>query len=325
MKFTSIFALLALPFGILAREQTQSGATWGLHAISHREPHARPWQTSLRRFEYYYDETAGEGTFAYVIDGGVRISHEELEGRAENLWTADRSSYPHDEADYVDKTGHGTHVAGTIASKTYGVAKKARIVAVKVRDRFGRTSSSNLLSGIHRAVQDIMDKRRIGKAVINISLGVPEDGCQERAVRHAIWQAVSNGITIVQASGNEGKDAKDFCLAPKAGAITVGNMKPDWSVDEDSNFGSTVDLFGPGTDILSLSSADDNRVRLMSGTSMAAPHVAGVVLTFMSSSPKRSHEIRSLLDTTCTQDKIKGDLRGSPNKLVNNNNNKQGE
>ncbi|KAF1732494.1 Alkaline protease 1 [Beauveria bassiana] len=307
MKFTSTFALLALPLGILAREQTQSGATWGLRAISHREPHARPWQTSFRSFDYYYDEAAGEGTFAYVIDGGVRISHKEFEGRAEYLWTADRTPYPDDKPDYDDKTGHGTHVAGIIASKTYGVAKKARIVAVKVRNRHGMTTVSNLLSGLYRAVEDIKEKRRIGKAVINLSLGVTEDGCQDRAVQRVISTAVSNGITIVQASGNEGKDAKDCCVAPKARAITVGNMKPDWSVAEDSNFGSTVDLFGPGTDILSLSGADDESVQLMSG------------------SPKRSHEIRSLLDTTCTRDKIKGDLRGSPNKLVNNNNKKQGK
>ncbi|OAA44084.1 Peptidase S8, subtilisin-related protein [Beauveria brongniartii RCEF 3172] len=320
MKLTSTFALLALPFGILARELTQTGAPWGLRAISHREPHKRPWQTSLRRFEYFYDEAAGEGTFAYVIDGGVRISHKELEGRAENLWTADLSPHPRYEPNYDDKTGHGTHIAGTIASKTYGVAKKAHIVAVKVQNRFGKTTSSNLLSGIHKAVKDIIDKGRVGKAVINISLG---GGCQERAVSNAISRAVSNGITIVQASGNEGEDAKDFCLAPKAGAITVGNMKPDWTAHTTSNFGSTVDIFGPGTDILSLSSADDKKVQLMSGTSMAAPHVAGVVLSFMSGSPKRRHEIVSLLDSTCTQGKMQGDLRGSPNKLVNNNNKKQ--
>ncbi|KAM3475113.1 hypothetical protein MY5147_003938 [Beauveria neobassiana] len=322
MKLTSTFALLALPFGVLGRELTQTGATWGLRAISHRDAHARPWQTSLRRFEYFYDETAGEGTFGYVIDGGVRISHKELEGRAENLWTADLSPYPRNEPNYDDKTGHGTHIAGTIASKTYGVAKKAHIVSVKVQNRFGKTTSSNLLSGIHKAVKDIIDKGRVGKAVINISLG---GGCQERAVSQAIQKAVINGITIVQASGNEGEDAKDYCLAPKAGAITVGNMKPDWTIHNTSNFGSTVDIFGPGTDILSLSSADDKKLRSMTGTSMAAPHVAGVALTFMSASgsPKRRHEIVSMLDSTCTKDKITGDLRGSPNKLVNNNNKKQ--
>ncbi|KAM3501907.1 hypothetical protein MY10362_005205 [Beauveria mimosiformis] len=320
MKFTSTFALLALPFGILAREVTQTGAPWGLRAISHREPHSRPWQNSLRRFEYFYDDAAGEGTFAYIIDSGVRISHKELEGRAENLFTADISARPHNEPNYDDKTGHGTHIAGIIASKTYGVAKKAHIVAVKVPNRFGKTTSSNLLSGIHKAVKDIIDKGRVGKAVINISLG---GGCQERSVASAISKAVANGITIVQASGNEGGDAKDLCLAPKAGAITVGNMEPDWTAQETSNFGSTVDIFGPGTDILSLSSADDKKVQLMTGTSIAAPHVAGVALSFMSGSPKRRHEIVSLLDSTCTKDKMQGDLRGSPNKLVNNNNKKQ--
>ncbi|KAK8145391.1 hypothetical protein G3M48_004496 [Beauveria asiatica] len=320
MKSTSTFALLALPFGILGRELTQTGATWGLRAISHREPHARPSQTSLRRFDYYYDETAGEGTFAYVIDSGVRISHKELEGRAENLWTADVSPYPDNVPNYDDKTGHGTHIAGTIASKTYGVAKKAHIVSVKVKNRLGMTSSSNLLSGIHKAVKDIIDKGRVGKAVINISLGTD---CQERSISDAISQAAANGITVVQTAGNNGKNAKDFCLAPKARAITVANMQPDWTPHETSNWGSTVDIFGPGTDILSLSSADDKKVQLMTGTSMAAPHVAGVALGFMSGTPKRRNDIVSLLDSTCTQGKIKGDLRGAPNKLVNNNNKKQ--
>ncbi|KAM3459527.1 hypothetical protein NHJ6243_006809 [Beauveria neobassiana] len=319
MKFTSTFALLALPFGILAQELTQTGAPWGLRAISHRKPHARPRQTSLRRFEYFYDKMAGEGTFGYVIDGGVRITHKELEGRAENLWTADYS-YPGNEPNYDDKSGHGTHVAGIIASKTYGVAKKAHIIAVKVPDRSGTMTSSNLLSAIHRSVKDILDKGRVGKAVINLSLG---GSCQQKSISQAITRAVANGITVVQAAGNNGKDAKDHCLAPNARAITVGNMDQDWTAYSTSNYGSTVDIFGPGTDILSLSNADDKKSQLMTGTSMAAPHVAGVALTFMSGSPKRRHDIVSLLDSTCTKDKIKGDLRGSPNKLVNNNNKKQ--
>ena len=134
---------------------TQTGATWGLGSISHR----RTQSTS-----YIYDSSAGQGTYAYVVDSGIQINHVEFEGRASRVYNA-VSGVPD-----TDTLGHGTHVAGTIGSRAYGVAKKANLLSVKVFD--GRTGSTSvILDGFDWAANDIISKRRTGVAVINMSLG----------------------------------------------------------------------------------------------------------------------------------------------------------
>ena len=135
--------------------KTQKEATWGLGAVSHREKGST---------EYVYDAKAGEGTWAYVIDSGVRVTHTEFEGRAE----LGHNSL--EDTTDEDNNGHGTHVSGTIAGKTVGVAKKANIVGIKAFDSNVQTGTSDILDAINWAVNDIVEKGRQKKAVINMSL-----------------------------------------------------------------------------------------------------------------------------------------------------------
>ena len=144
--------------GVMKRDiVTQEEATWGLHAISHRD--------GENGSDYTYDDSAGEGTFGYVIDSGCRVSHDEFEGRAVAGYNAFDGA-----ADDDKSVPHGTHVAGTIAGLTVGVAKKASIVSVKVFDESDRTTTEEILDGLAWSVNDILDKGRQNKAVINMSL-----------------------------------------------------------------------------------------------------------------------------------------------------------
>ena len=144
--------------GVMKRDiVTQEEATWGLHAISHRD--------GENGTEYVYDDLAGEGTYGYVIDSGCRVSHGEFEGRAVAGFNAFEGVGDDDEA-----VPHGTHVAGTIAGLTVGVAKKANIVSVKVFDASETTTTAEILDGLAWSVNDILDKGRQNKAVINMSL-----------------------------------------------------------------------------------------------------------------------------------------------------------
>ena len=146
------------PGGVAKHELvTQERATWGLNVISHRE--------GKNQLEYRYDDSAGAGTYAYVIDSGCRLTHREFEGRA----TAGHNALPGTGDD--DTTVHGTHVAGTIAGATVGVARKASIVSVKVFDVSANTTTEDILDGLTWSVNDIVEKERQSKAVINMSLG----------------------------------------------------------------------------------------------------------------------------------------------------------
>ncbi|KAK4222883.1 putative serine protease with a subtilisin domain [Podospora fimiseda] len=234
---------------------TQHDAPWGLGSISHRKPNFT---------EYIYDASAGEGTTAYVIDTGIRATHVEFEGRAHLGFNA----FPG--ADDNDNNGHGTHVAGTIAGKTYGVAKKAKVVAVKVFD-YGASTTSIVLSGFTWAISNITSPTT---SIISMSLGGPPSD----AFNSAIASAFNYGVLSVVAAGNDGVDAAGVspASAPEAitvGAIDINNEKPWWS-----NWGTRVDIFAAGVDVLSAWAGSDEDWYVAEGTSMATPHVSGLVL-----------------------------------------------
>jgi subtilisin family serine protease len=283
---------------------TQSDATYGLAAVSHREPN---------HDDYIYDTKAGEGVYAYVVDTGIRVTHDEFEGRAEHVYTA----YP---GETEDTFGHGTHVAGTIGGKTYGVAKKATLLAVKVFK--GRTAStSTILGGYNWAVNDIKDKGRQNNAVINMSLGGPVSS----AFNSAVARASSAGILSVIAAGNERQDASNVSPASAPSAITVGAISSDWSfASAYSNYGTVLDIFGPGTAVVSAWYTSDSATNSITGTSMATPHIVGLAATAISVdgvtgvSPITKHLIEN-----STKDSISGSLYGSPNRLGNNGNSQQ--
>ncbi|KAF2018266.1 subtilisin-like protein [Aaosphaeria arxii CBS 175.79] len=248
---------------------TQPSAPWGLARISH----VQRGSTS-----YVYDESSGEGTCAYVLDTGVYTQHPDFEGRAEFL-----ANYANDGND-EDGHGHGTHVAGTIGSKTYGVAKNSHLFAVKVFNATGKGPNSAVIAGIQFAANDRLTRTGACPkgSVANLSLG----GGQSDAVNAAAADAVRSGLFMSVAAGNSGVDASESSPASESSVYTVGATDSSDKIAWYSNYGSYVDIFAPGTDIVSL--WNNGGTNTMSGTSMAAPHVAGIALYLLSLEGQRS-------------------------------------
>jgi subtilisin family serine protease len=241
---------------------TQYNAPWGLGRISHTEPHQR---------DYYYSDSAGKDVLVYVVDTGIRLSHDDFGGRA--IWGANFiASSPNS-----DQDGHGTHVAGIIAGQTYGVAKKATVVAVKVLDATGSGSMSGLLQGLNWAVADAKQRGVAGKAVINMSLS----GAYTQSVNDAVKAATDAGITVVAAAGNKDEDVSGWSPGSAETAIAAGAIDMDDQRANFSNWGAGVDIFAPGVRIPSAYNGSDSDTAFLSGTSMASPHVSGLAAYFI--------------------------------------------
>jgi len=222
-------------------------------------------------FEYSYDITAsGVGVNAYVIDSGVHIEHPQFEGRARHgidLTTEGLDDY----------NGHGTHVAGLIGSEKYGVSKNVNIVNVKALDQFGIGSLSSIISAIEFSVKDMTSGNH--KGVANLSLGAPKN----KALNKVIDAAFDAGLVMVVAAGNENSNACYTSPASATKAITVGSIDDyDDSLTTFTNWGYCVDLFAPGRSIPSVDANSESEPRILSGTSMSSPQVAGVVANLLS-------------------------------------------
>jgi oryzin len=274
---------------------TQPDATWGLGSISHRETAST---------EYVYDDTAGEGGYAYIVDTGINAAHVEFEGRASLAYTA--------VGETDDTAGHGTHCAGTIGSKTYGVSKKVTLFGVKVFAGESGTTST-VLDGFNWAVNDIISNGRAAKSVISMSLG----GGISDAFNQAVANAVSQGVTVVVAAGNDGADAANYSPSSAPEAITVGAIQSDNARASYSNFGALVDIFAPGTDILSTWIGSDTETNTISGTSMATPHISGLVLYLQTlEGIANPADIDARLKELATKDVVGDPGSGSPNALA---------
>lgn len=256
------------------RHLTEQGAPWGLARISHQR------SLSLGTFnKYVYESIGGEGVTAYVIDTGVNIEHSDFGGRAK--WG---TTIPANDTD-TDGHGHGTHVAGTIASNTFGVAKKAEIIAVKVLGSHGQGSMSDVTAGVLWAVKDAENKTRMMRGsrklrgfVSNMSLG----GTKSPTLDRAVGGAVAAGMHFGVAAGNEDQDACNVSPADVRAAVTVGASTIADERAFFSNTGPCVDIFAPGLNILSLWNAGPQSINTISGTSMAAPHVVGLMAYLLS-------------------------------------------
>ncbi|RUS22261.1 serine protease [Endogone sp. FLAS-F59071] len=297
---------------IVYASELQRNAPWGLSRLSHRDP------LTLRTYNKYpYDETAGEGVTVYVIDTGVYIEHVDFEGRA--VWG---QTIPEGDAD-EDGNGHGSHVAGTIAGHRFGVAKKSKIVAVKVLRSNGSGTMSDVLAGVEWAIDAHTEEvalaaqqgRRYKGSVANMSLGGGKSQALDDVVNdvslkdfsyisyftctnllskkkkkriHLYFspQAVDAGIIFAVAAGNDNRDACDYSPAAAEGAITVGASTLDDERAYFSNYGKCVDVFGPGLNIQSVWIDSKVATNTISGTSMASPHVAGLAAYYVSIAPE---------------------------------------
>ncbi|MFF5158042.1 S8 family peptidase [Streptomyces sp. NPDC000348] len=276
-------------------DTTQSSAPWGLDRID---------QASLPLSgTYTYPDSAGSGVTAYVIDTGVRITHQQISGRA---------SYGYDAVDgdttASDGNGHGTHVATTIAGSTYGVAKKAKIVAVRVLDNNGSGTTAGVIAGI-----DWVTKNHSGPSVANLSLGGGASTTLDTAVRNSI----ASGVTYAVAAGNSSANASSHSPARVTEAITVGATTSTDARASYSNYGSVLDIFAPGSSITAGWHTGDTATNTISGTSMATPHVAGAAAVYLAGHTSATPaQVASALVNGATTGKVTGAGTGSPNRLL---------
>lgn len=274
--------------------QSQSNATWGLDRLDQS-------QLPLNKI-YNYPDSAGRNVNVYVIDTGIRTSHSQFEGRA-----VSGHDFVDDDADATDCNGHGTHVAGTIGSRSYGVAKNAKLFAVRVLDCDGSGTISGVIAGV-----EWVTTHHAKPAVANMSLG----GGVSQALDDAIKASIRAGVTYAVAAGNDNEDACNSSPSRVAEAITVGSTTSSDSRSDFSNYGSCVTLFGPGSDITSTWSTSDSSTNKISGTSMATPHVAGVAALYLSENPTSTPaQVKAALAAGSSQGRV-SDAKGSPNKLI---------
>ncbi|WP_412521855.1 S8 family peptidase [Shewanella algae] len=272
----------------------QGGATWGLDRIDQRD---LPLNSN---YHYDYD---GSGVTAFVIDTGVRNTHNEFGGRASSGY-----DFIDNDNDSSDCNGHGTHVAGTIGGSTYGVAKNVNIVGVRVLNCSGSGTNSGVISGINWVKNNAQ-----GPSVANMSLG----GGASQALDDAVNAAVAAGISFVVAAGNDNSNACNYSPARAANAVTVGSTTSTDSRSSFSNYGTCLDIYAPGSSITSAWYNSNSATNTISGTSMASPHVAGVAALYLAENPDLSPtQLTNLLVSRASSGKVGDAKTGSPNKLL---------
>ena len=274
---------------------TQLNAPWNLDRVDQRN---LPLNTS---FDY---SQAGAGAHIYILDTGIRITHQEFGGRASVALDV-----LNDGQNGIDCNGHGTHVAGTAAGATYGVAKNAFVHSVRVLPCGGGGQISDIITAV-----DWLTANRVNPAVANLSVTAPGIS---NSMETAITNSIASGITYTIASGNQALDACGYTPARTPNAITVGassieDIRPNYS-----NYGACVDLHAPGHDIVSAGIGSDSGLALKSGTSMAAPLVAGVAAVYRAANPSANPAtVAQAIDSSATVGVLTNVDPTSPNKLV---------
>lgn len=280
---------------------TQTNAPWGIARISHR---------AAGSTSYVYDDSAGVGTCSYVIDTGIYTAHSQFGGRATFLYNAVDSSN-------TDGNGHGTHVAGTIGATTYGVAKRTRLYAVKVLDANGSGTTSGVIAGMNFVTTDSASRSCPNGTVANMSLG----GGRSTSINNAARAMVNAGVFLAVAAGNENVDAANSSPASETTACTVGATTSGDARASYSNFGSVVDIYAPGSNILSTWIGGTSATNTISGTSMASPHVAGLGAYLLTLLGRRSpQQLCSYIVSTATPNVLSGIPSGTVNRLAFNGN-----
>jgi subtilisin family serine protease len=277
---------------VVTLSTTQTGATWGLDRIDQRD---LPLNGT-----YNYTPT-GAGVRAYIIDTGINTGHSQFGGRASIAWDGIGDGNN-------DCNGHGTHVSGTVGSTTYGVAKSVTLIGVRVFGCGSSGSTSTIVAGINWVAANA-----IKPAVANMSLGGGADATMDAAVNGLI----NAGVIAVVAAGNENQNACNVSPARVANAITVGATTSTDARASFSNYGSCVDVFAPGNNILSTWIGSTSATNTISGTSMASPHVAGVAALYLQGNTTATQAtVANAITSTSTLNKVTSAGTGSPNRLL---------
>lgn len=268
--------------------------SWGLDRMDQR---------NLPLDSTYNYANDGTGVHVYIIDTGILRTHVDFGGRAVFGFSA-----INDGNQMGDCHGHGTHVAGTVGSTTYGVAKKVRLHAVRVLDCSGTGTTAQVVAGINWVT-----KNRIKPAVANMSLG----GGPQPALDQAVANSIKAGVTYVIAAGNNNGDACNTSPARTPAAITVGATDINDQRASFSNFGLCVDVFGPGVGITSTWNTSNTATAVLSGTSMATPHVVGAVARYLQTNPTATPAtVTYAIRASATKGIVGNPGASSPNLLV---------
>jgi subtilisin family serine protease len=278
----------------LADTQTNP-PSWGLDRIDQRN---LPLNNA-----YTYPNTASNVNI-YILDTGVRLTHNDFGGRAFTGFDAITSG-----GSASDCHGHGTHVAGTAAGSSFGVAKGARIFSVRVLSCTGGGTTSQIVAGINWVTNN-----HIKPAVANMSLG---GSGTNTTMNNAVANSINAGVSYAIAAGNSNANACNFSPAQVSTAITVGSTQSNDARSSFSNFGTCVNIFAPGTSITSAWHSSNSATNTISGTSMAAPHVAGAAALVLSANPSFSPaQVMNRLISDATTGVISNVGSGSPNRLL---------
>ncbi|MFL4394475.1 S8 family serine peptidase [Acinetobacter pittii] len=272
---------------------TQSNPDWGLDRIDQKN---LPLDSA-----YSYLQT-GSGTTAYIVDTGILSTHQQFSGRVLSGYTAIS-----DGNGTNDCHGHGTHVAGTVGGSTYGVAKNVSLVPIRILGCDGSGASSNVIAGL-----DWILKNGKKPAVVNMSLGGEANASLDSAVENLF----NNGYVMVVAAGNSNIDACSSSPARVSKAITVAATDSTDTRASYSNYGSCVDIFAPGSQINSSWIGSNTATKVLNGTSMATPHVVGVVAEMLQSTPTATPQTISNNLLNQASNNVVKNPSGSPNRLL---------
>jgi subtilisin family serine protease len=268
--------------------------SWGLDRIDQR---------NLPLSSSYTFPTTASNVHAYIIDTGIRFTHTTFGGRA----TSGRDTVDEDN-DATDCHGHGTHVAGTVGGSQYGVAKAVQLVGIRVLNCQGSGTTTDIVQGI-----DWVTQNGIRPAVANMSLG----GGINTTLDNAVANSINSGVTYAIAAGNSNQDACNFSPARTPAAITLGATDINDNRASFSNFGTCVDIFGPGVNITSSWMTSDTATNTISGTSMATPHAAGVAALILAANPSFTpQQVRDRMVADSTTGVVVNAGTGSPNRLL---------
>ncbi|RJQ79786.1 hypothetical protein D5S17_09680 [Pseudonocardiaceae bacterium YIM PH 21723] len=276
---------------------TQRNAPWGLARISHAKKGAK---------DYVYNAKAGEGVSVYVVGSGIKLDHREFQGRA-------RSGHSVHGGVAKDATGGGTYAAGIVAGRTYGVAKKAELVAVRITDSKGQAGSEDLVKGLDWAITDAVGRPEQRSVIL-----VTGSGEQDPALNKLVNDAYDKGVLVVAGAGMGKGDSCEYSPGSASKAMTVAATTQDDQKLKESTGGKCVKVLAPGKDI---KSAGIKRPEMTnSGNLAAAAHVAGTAAYFLSVTPKplTAKQLYAVILATARKDVLSGLEDGTPNRLLSN-------